>query len=323
MFINKQYVTVQYTFPLAMPVAAKLIPHRPPSTAARATAHAYLQLTRPANLLTAAADILAGSAAAAAWTPVLTLLVPAGMCLYGGGVVFNDVFDRRLDAVERPERPLPSGRASVTGAILLGASLLLAGMVLAFTASRTSGLIAAAIAASALAYDRFGKHHRFAGPVNMGLCRGLNLLLGISAAPVVAPVLYLLPLVPLVYIAAITALSAGEVHGGNRGTVVTALTAVCAVMAAVPLLASFRSETTPLWAVPFVGLLAYRVLRPMWRACRNPVPKHIFAAVKAGVLSLIVLNAAIAAAWTGPFPAAVILALMPAAGLLARTFAVT
>ena len=64
-------------------------------------------------------------------------------------------------------------------------------------------------------------------------------------------------------------------------------------------------------------------LRPMWRAYRNPVPQHILAGVKAGVLSLIVLNAAIAAAWTGPFHGAVILALMPAASLLARTFAVT
>jgi 4-hydroxybenzoate polyprenyltransferase len=306
-----------------MPVAAKLIPHPPPSTSRGATAHAYLQLARPANLLTAAADVLAGSAAAAAWTPVLALLVPASMCLYGGGVVFNDVFDRRLDAFERPERPLPSGRASVRGAILLGTSLLLAGIVLAFAASASSGLIAVAIAASALTYDRFGKHHRIAGPVNMGLCRGLNLLLGISAALVVPPALYLLPAVPIVYIAAITGLSAGEVHGGNRNTVILALSGVCAVMLAVPLLAGFGGGASPLWAAPFLGLLAYRVLRPMWRAYRNPVPKHIFAAVKSGVLSLIVLNSAIAAAWMGPLHGIAILALMPAAGLLARTFAVT
>jgi 4-hydroxybenzoate polyprenyltransferase len=155
------------------------------------------------------------------------------------------------------------------------------------------------------------------------LCRGLNLLLGVSAAPVIAPALYLLPLVPLVYIAAITALSAGEVHGGNRATVLAALTGVCAAMAGVPLTAGFRSGTSPLWAAPFLGLLAFRVLRPMWRAYRNPQPKHVFAAVKAGVLSLIVLNSAIAAASMGPLPGAVILALMPIAGLLARSFAVT
>jgi 4-hydroxybenzoate polyprenyltransferase len=306
-----------------MPVAAKLIPHRPPSTSAGATARAYLQLARPANLLTAAADILAGSAAAAAWTPVLALLVPASICLYGGGVVFNDVFDRRLDAFERPERPLPSGRASLRGAILLGTSLLLTGIVLAFAVSASSGLIAVAIAASALTYDRFGKHHHLAGPVNMGLCRGLNLLLGISAAPVVPIVLYLLPVVPLIYIAAITAVSAGEVHGGNRGTIRIALSGVCVVMLAVPGLAGFRSGTTPLWAVPFLALLAFRVLRPMWRAYRNPAPEYVFAAVKAGVLSLIVLNSAIAAAWMGPVHGVAILALLPAAGLLARAFAVT
>jgi 4-hydroxybenzoate polyprenyltransferase len=320
-----KYVGCLYNthFRVPMPVAAKLIQHRPHSMSRRSGAQAYLQLARPANVVTAAADILAGSAAAGAWTPVLALLVPAGMCLYGGGVVFNDIFDRHLDAVERPERPLPSGRASLRGAILLGTLLLLAGIVLAFTASRTSGLIAVAITASALTYDRFGKHHRLAGPVNMGLCRGLNLLLGISAATLVPAELYVLPIVPLVYIAAITALSAGEVHGGSRATVLTALTGVCAVMLAVPLLAALSSGTASLWALPFMGLLAFRVLRPMWRAYRNPEPRLIFTAVKAGVLSLIVLNSAIAAAWMGPLHGVAILALMPVAGLLSRVFAVT
>ena len=33
-------------------------------------------------------------------------------CLYAAGMVLNDAFDAELDARERPERPIPSGRIS-------------------------------------------------------------------------------------------------------------------------------------------------------------------------------------------------------------------
>lgn len=306
-----------------MSVATKLTKHVQP-VSRRSRMRAYMQLARPANLFTAAADILAGSAAAGAWTaPVLGLLVPAGVCLYAGGVVFNDVFDRHLDAIERPERPIPSGLATAKAAAVLGAILLLAGIFLAFLASPSSGMMAVAIAVSVLLYDRWSKHHALAGPVNMGLCRGLNLMLGVTAAAVIPVGLYLLPVIPIVYISAVTALSAGEVHGGNRGTVMAAIVAMAVVIVAVPSLAMRTSEASPLWATPFLGLLVFRVLRPLWHAWHNPEPQRIFAAVKAGVLSLIVLNSAIAAAWMGPIHGVLILLLLPVAGRVARIFAVT
>jgi 4-hydroxybenzoate polyprenyltransferase len=73
-------------------------------------------------------------------------------------VVFNDVFDARLDAVERPERPIPSGRASLQGATILGIVLLLVGVVAAAFVSAFSGVLAAGIAVLALVYDKYGKH---------------------------------------------------------------------------------------------------------------------------------------------------------------------
>ncbi|MDX5436080.1 MAG: UbiA family prenyltransferase, partial [Pontibacter sp.] len=102
---------------------------------------AYLRLMRPANIVTAIADIMLGYAASGAllslqlWENgfeagnlyLLGWLALATIGLYGGGVVFNDVFDADLDRVERPERPIPSGVASVGGASLLGAVLLIGG----------------------------------------------------------------------------------------------------------------------------------------------------------------------------------------------------
>ena len=70
---------------------------------------------RPANIVTAISDILAGVAISGyigkgeweAWPIILLVISTIG--LYGGGVVMNDYFDADLDQVERPERPIPSG----------------------------------------------------------------------------------------------------------------------------------------------------------------------------------------------------------------------
>ena len=58
-------------------------------------------------------------------------------------------------------------------------------------------------------------------------------------------------------------------------------------------------------------------------AIRQPQPATIRNAVKRGVLSLVLLDAALAAAFAGPIFAAAVLATGLVAGWLARTFAVT
>lgn len=56
----------------------------------------------------------------------------ASVSLYAGGVVLNDYFDREIDAKERPERPIPSGKVSKEFALLMGTILLLIGVSFSF-----------------------------------------------------------------------------------------------------------------------------------------------------------------------------------------------
>ena len=95
---------------------------------------AYLQLIRLPNVLTAAADSLAGwllvgglARRAGRWLP----LVVASMILYASGTALNDVFDFEVDRAERPGRPLPSGRVSIRSAAWLGGLGLVLGPALA------------------------------------------------------------------------------------------------------------------------------------------------------------------------------------------------
>ena len=283
----------------------------------------YLELARPANVATALADILAGYAIAGLPDPrALGWLLLSTACLYAGGVVLNDVFDRDIDRQERPERPIPSGRVSATSAAMLGAALLGTGILSAIQANSTSGTVATVTAACVLLYDAWGKRQGLLGPLNMGMCRGFNLLLGISASPATVGTAWPLTLLPVVYITSVTAVSRGEVHGGRRGVAAFALISLSLVFAALVGLALARGG--PSWAGVAITLaLAWRVLPAFWGAYQNPAPGPIRHAIRTGVLSLVLVDAAIGAIFGGALFSVVILATGLLAAALARLFAVT
>ena len=283
----------------------------------------YLELLRPPNVVTAIADVLAGYAVAGRAQPLaLPWLMAASVCLYAGGVVLNDFFDRAVDAVERPERPMPSGRVPAARAATLGVVLLVAGFAAATQASRVSAGVAAAIGSFVVAYDARAKRHPIVGPICMGVCRGLNLLLGVSADAGALHAGWPIGLFSVVYIAAVTTVSRGEVHGGRTGVATFALISLGAVLAGLAALA-MRSTAGQIAALVLVAALAYRVLPPYWRVRKEPQPPVIRRAVKAGVLSLVLLDSTIGAAYAGPIFAAVILGTGLVAGWLARLFSVT
>ncbi|WP_375438293.1 UbiA-like protein EboC [uncultured Hymenobacter sp.] len=298
---------------------------------------AHLVLMRPANIITAIADIMLGFAASGSVqlllrnNPVtaahpqlqaLYWLIAATIGLYGGGVVFNDVFDARLDQIERPERPIPSGAASRLSATILGALLLLGGIAAAFQVNQTSGLVAVVVALLALLYNSVSKHHAVLGPLNMGACRGGNLLLGLSAVPSAVGAYWYLALLPVVYIAAITAISRGEVHGGNKKILLGSLGLYGLVIGGILVLMRLP-QINGLYSVPFLALFSYLIFPPLLKAISSLKPLDIRLAVKAGVMALILLDATVAAGFAGWWYGLIVLALFPVSRLLANLFAVT
>lgn len=289
----------------------------------------FLRLTRPANVVTSVSDVLAGIAISGVLLETdyaniflqIILLCIATIGLYGGGVVFNDVFDAALDRSERPERPIPSGVISLKEASALGTLLLLIGIGMAMWVSLISGLISISIAIAALVYNRWGKHHSFIGPLNMGLCRGLNLLLGISIVTSAIGQWWFLAFVPIIYIAAITMVSRGEVHGGSKKTLYFAAILYSIVIAAI--LFFTVKEKIQWWALIFLIAFAWMIFTALLKAIRKPLPANIGKAVKAGVLALILMNASWAAAFGFIYLAFVIILLLPLSLWLAKLFAVT
>lgn len=283
----------------------------------------YLQLMRPANLVTAAADVLAGYTVAGLPPPqVLPLLIASGVLLYAGGVVMNDVLDARRDRYARPERPIPSGRVHRRSAAGWGMALLTVGIGAAFAVSAVAGTIASLLALAALLYNAITKHYVWLGPATMGVCRGLNLLLGVSAAPAALSGGGAVALVPLLYVAAITLASRGEVDGGSRRTVALAMAMIAVAIGLLMLLSRGVQPALPAVA-PFAVLLAVCVGAPFCAAWRRPTATRLRAAVKRGVMSIIVLDAAIAATYAGFLWGVVLLMLVLPASQLSARFAVT
>jgi 4-hydroxybenzoate polyprenyltransferase len=289
----------------------------------------YLRLMRPANIVTSVADVLAGVAVSGYFYHLtfntdslypVALLCLSTIGLYGGGIVFNDVFDAELDKVERPERAIPSGVISIQEATLLGIFLLLWGIGFGFSQSMRSGIIAVAIAFFALLYNKVSKHYSFVGPLNMGLCRGLNLLLGISIVAASVNQYYYLAVVPVLYIFSITMISQGEVHGGNKRNLYIGGALYVIVICAILYFSLIQNHFfTLLFILPF----AWMIFKPLMTAIQNPIGKNIGMAVKAGVISLILMDAAWAAAFGAVWAAVIIACLLPVSMRFAKVFAVT
>jgi 4-hydroxybenzoate polyprenyltransferase len=251
----------------------------------------------------------------------LLLLCISTIGLYSGGIIFNDVFDAELDKVERPERPIPSGLISKNAAAIFGGICFFIGIFAAGLYSPTSRYIAAAIMIACLTYDKWMKHHSVLGPLNMGLCRGLNLMLGISIITSSLQTWWFLAIVPIVYIASITMISRGEVHGGSKkmlyfGGLLYALVIIGILYFAY---SNGYLSYAPVFIIPF----ALMIFIPLSKAIKNPIGPNIGKAVKSGVIALILMNAAWASAF-GVFQIALfIVILLPVSLLLSKAFAVT
>lgn len=284
---------------------------------------------RPANVVTSVADVLAGIAISGYFLlyqtelqllPIILLCI-ATIGLYSGGIILNDVFDAELDAKERPERPIPSGLISKQAATIFGGICFFIGIFSAGLYSTEAQYLAVAIMVSCLIYDKFLKHSTIFGPVNMGLCRGLNLLLGISIVPASIQIWWYLAIIPVIYIAAITMISRGEVHGGSKKTLYFAVLLYALVIGSVVYFA-YANGYLPL-SIAFLALFAFMILKPLFKAIQNPIGPNIGKAVKSGVIALILLNAAWASAFGVWQVALIIVILLPLSMWLSKAFAVT
>ncbi|MFI8288573.1 SCO3242 family prenyltransferase [Streptomyces sp. NPDC085614] len=286
-------------------------------------------------------DALAGAAAAGVRPNRRTLLaVGCSLCLYEAGMTLNDWADRDEDALDRPHRPLPSGRITPRAALTASVALTAAGLGLAARAGRPALVVATALAATVWSYDLHLKHTP-AGPAAMAAARGLDLVLGATAT---GPLPSALPLpsaalssaaLLAVHTWGVTAVSRHETRGGASRAPSLALAATLAVAAvAARPRPSLRRPPSPAPGRPVasrLGATAGRLLTaavaagyartpaaPYLHAALHPSPPLVQRSVGAGIRALIPLQATLATRAGAPGTGLALLALAPLARALAR-----
>jgi hypothetical protein len=306
---------------------------------------AYLELFRAPAVFTALADVMLGfffayrpilfERVGLDWTPpwaLLAVLLGTSALLYTAGMVLNDFFDAEVDARERPGRPIPSGRVSRGTAGWLGGLMLLGGVGLGWMASLQAGtirpgLIATALAAAVLLYDSLLKRMPI-GPLGMGACRMLNVLLGLSVgSEPFAAVHYVLAGGVGLYIVGVTLFARREAESSSPAVLAAATAIMAAGIALIAWFPNWAHEAgMPLFLAPpfskwqqFLALLGALILyRCVMAIVNRGHPTYVQMAVAHCLRSLIVLDAFACLAAAGMGPSIAIFCLLLPALVLGR-----
>ena len=194
---------------------------------------AWGRLLRLPNLLTVPGDPLVGfvivAGASVSWAnPALWAAMGASVLLYAAGLIHNDLCDLAEDRRDRPNRPLACGAISTPTAAMVAIALTASACTLAWLfCGPTPCAVTVLLALTIFAYNAICKRNALLGPVTMGLCRGLSLLLGASVALThnepysgVEFLCWLTAVIWIFYIAAVTFLASRETQsqrlGGSR-----------------------------------------------------------------------------------------------------------
>jgi 4-hydroxybenzoate polyprenyltransferase len=258
---------------------------------------AFVELVRAPAALTVPGDAVAGAAASGWPFGRRTLaLTGASVCIYWAGMALNDYADRGLDAVERPERPIPSGRVTPRAALGVATGLTASGLGIAAVAGGRRALrVAVPLAATVWAYD-FVLKNTVLGPVAMAAARSLDVLLGAGGARAAMPA----ALTVGAHTLAVTALSRSEVDGAKPALPATTLAATAGV--------SVAGAGGGALASGLVGTYALTTGRAQYDAVRDPAAPKIRRAVGAGIHGMIPLQAGLIArtgAWRSALAVAV------------------
>ncbi|MGW1679195.1 UbiA family prenyltransferase [Saccharopolyspora sp. NPDC002376] len=100
------------------------------------------------------------------------------------GHYLGDYFDRELDRIAKPQRPIPSGRLAPRTALACGTGLAIAAAVLLAWANWRTLLLVVLALSGIVAYSKFCKARGFSGNLVRGLITALAFLIG---AMVVTP----------------------------------------------------------------------------------------------------------------------------------------
>ena len=146
---------------------------------------ALISITRPLNLLIGCLSIIVGAVVSGlrGVTTPLVLACVSGCAIMAAGNVLNDYFDAKIDAINKPFRPVPSGKLSKTEAYRYAIILFTFGLFLSIFISVFSCFVAFFTAAGLYFYSYRLKKTSLWGNFVVSLFSGMAFLYGALVSP--------------------------------------------------------------------------------------------------------------------------------------------
>ncbi|MDD3986035.1 MAG: UbiA family prenyltransferase [Methanobacterium sp.] len=135
--------------------------------------NAYIEILRPFNALMGVIAVLLVAIIMVNFTvyvPIACLIV---FLFTGAGNVINDYVDHKIDAINKPERPIPSGRISLKTAAIYSIVLFIISIIMAFIIGPIPGIIVILSAILMFLYAYYLKKSLLIGNLSIAFLTGL------------------------------------------------------------------------------------------------------------------------------------------------------
>lgn len=138
----------------------------------------YIEILRPGNAIMAVIAILLMAIISGKFTLEAFLAAVVVFVVTGAGNSINDYFDHKIDAINKPERPIPSGKISLKNALIYSISLFIVGIIMAFSINLLLGIIALLSSLLMIYYARDLKTKCLIGNISISFLTGLCFVFG-------------------------------------------------------------------------------------------------------------------------------------------------
>jgi hypothetical protein len=304
----------------------------------------WIQLVRLPNVFTLLSNCAAASIIAVGSLAKLSAVVPlflASVLAYWVGLILNDVNDLEEDKKHRPDRPLASGRISPTIAGHVATAMTISGfaivaITLAYHKAYWEWMIAA-LACNLILWVAIRLYNSplkmsLIGPLLMGGCRSLNILtvglglLGVYWAKDFSTVarfpnsLIGYAVAVGVYICGLTIYARKEEQASDQTTLAVGTIFELAGLVVMALLPIWTTSFDFKWHLPansaypvLIGLIGVTIMNRAIGGMLHPVPRKVQLSVKHGILSLIMIDAAVVTMYAGKwYGVGIVFLLIPA-----------
>jgi geranylgeranylglycerol-phosphate geranylgeranyltransferase len=139
---------------------------------------AYLQIVRPWVGALSAFAVLVGALVSGIYNPLVIIAVLVGFLHTSAGNTINDYFDYKTDKINRPKRPIPSGKISRKNALYFSIILFASGIFLSLFLTLNNILIALLSCALLILYSWRLKGIPLLGNISIGLLTSLSFIFG-------------------------------------------------------------------------------------------------------------------------------------------------